>query len=208
MIPVKHEGDLPGSKKVYTPWIEGAVPFDPLGLNLRPISLVEDTEEEEDEETPKSRKTSKKKAEEESVDQVVVEEGQAVVTEFGPGRISKVLKNQVEVIIPGFGRTKLPKAIVFVPGDNKNLAKLNGLLKQAGSRGLPTFSLKNGTSVDAPAVDTDIEDNKNTSPNKAAPKKKLVTEEDKPKELPSKAKPNKEKNNDDNRQQPPFLRDF
>lgn len=100
---IEHGKPLPGSRSMYCPLTEGAIPVDKFKLNLKPIAVLEESEEEE--ESAKMKDVQK------------VYPDDLVYTEYGWGTLQTILVHSARVVIPGFTAEPLTlsKALIYKP---------------------------------------------------------------------------------------------
>ena len=131
LLPCTSPNQLPGSKGVFVPLENGAVPIDKRGLNLIPIAVIkksetgEDNEEVDDDGDDDEKEIDESKIELEDnttyrgADAATNYRGDLVQTEYGYGYIKTVLKNQCKMFIPGFTpigtTTTLSKQVIYKP---------------------------------------------------------------------------------------------
>lgn len=121
----------------YIPWADGFTGFNPTSLKLLPLSMELEEDEDDDEE--------KTKEEIEAEQTVRVEVGDPVVTQFGPGVVTKARSDSqiVFVSIPGYHPQPVPFWRYVVLGATNDVDKqaLRNMLKQSGKDGLPLLKL-------------------------------------------------------------------
>jgi len=134
MVKVKTQPLKDTSVGGYTPWIKGYAPHDLHNLNLQPLSEANSPDDLDDEGNSKESDT---------VSNLEVKGGDIVMTEFGPGYVAKMRQGSsvVYVVVPGLSdqAVGLPRSAVFYPTDPAKREALSHLLRQAGSRGMPTL---------------------------------------------------------------------
>jgi len=125
---------IPGSKSIWVPLEQGAIPYDPFQLDLKPVAVLEQKTTSESDEGDEDEDEDK----EELVEQAPVNVGDMVYTEYGIGYIKTILTKVVKVDIPGvpFSPVTINKSLVFKPTHEENAAKVAKLMKQQGSKGL------------------------------------------------------------------------
>jgi len=126
--PVVHAKNIEGSKKVYCPYIYGQKIYDPIGLDLQSLLQFD------------SDKQSSEDDKEDAEDELVVEDGTPVWTQYGPGRVSgKPRTMTLYVDVPGLKTLRqCTKGTTFVPSTEEGRRKLENLLRQLGDAGAPT----------------------------------------------------------------------
>lgn len=120
MKPVVYAGRLPNSNQVWTPVPNGATPYDPRNLGLKPLSIIVEDDENEEENG----------GDESELHTVAV--GDIVWTEYGFGKITKTNKKSVGVNVPVLGTVNLSKQVVFLPTHEENIKKLKKEIKATG----------------------------------------------------------------------------
>lgn len=106
-----YESDLPGSRKVYVPREPGSE-IDPTIKNIKLVSASK-YDPETDIET----------------DEIKIERGEPVETEYGPGYITKININDIHVKIKGFPKpVKLSKSNIGIPKDKISRLRLKNFI--------------------------------------------------------------------------------
>ena len=154
MYPVSGKDKLPGSRKVYTPWIEGTRANIDIDVDIVPIESKENLEDEGEDKDENYQKNARV-----SIDQ-------KVFTEFGIGKIKKELKHDVYVEVNGFGSIKLNKTLVYVPTSNEERVKLNRIARNAGPNGYTLIQPKDKSKTENSDPPSEPEDELKTSPEK------------------------------------------
>lgn len=120
VVPTVQTSDMAGTSSSYVPWLPGVQPINPLGFDMQPIrSFAQITAEDADDE-------DEEEEDEDSPDNVEVEIGDYVMTEFGPGIVAGRVRNggKLDIYIPSMAPTRkgdkykkvrLPKTCVYVP---------------------------------------------------------------------------------------------
>lgn len=144
--------DLAGSKTVYTPWVEGVMPINPLGFDMIPVrsatAMSRDDADDEDDDT------EDEDAYEMQRNNVALKIGSRVMTEYGPGIITKLGRRSRagngELNDPGwfwigipsmkgegakYKKVRLPATRIYVPRDAAGDRILADAIK-AGKRGI------------------------------------------------------------------------
>lgn len=127
-VAVKSNNILTGSRKVYTPFAEGAIIPDYKGIKMTPVSIIEN----EDDEKGGTE-----------IDLVNIKVGDICITELGIGKIKSIFKQKLKVAVSGFGEVTLPKSIIGVPLRHKGKKKLISEYKKLGSRGDSLLNAQN-----------------------------------------------------------------
>jgi hypothetical protein len=153
LLPVDGASRLPASKSIFVPIENGAVPVDNRRLNLIPIAVLKkddddagNTNEEDDDSDAENDDNA------DLEDNTTYSEGDTVQTEYGFGKIVRIMDKQVRVSIPGFNNgdpITINKQVVFMPSkpspDDTNLSqtewqanydKLHKDIKKAGDKGV------------------------------------------------------------------------
>lgn len=128
MVKVNHATPLPGSKRVFSPFVFGQEIHDPLGLDLKSI-VQSDADATSDADDAK-----------EEGENIHVEPGMPCWTAYGPGRITTVLGLKVRVDCgEKLGKVLVPKGAAFVPTTKEGRRKFENLLNKIGPNGAPTI---------------------------------------------------------------------
>jgi len=144
VLPTTEGAELQGSQRCYVPWLPGVQPINPLGFDMQPIrsmtaSLEDDDDGDDDEDGPIRDDDDEDGEEAGSIedanaklDNVKVELNMLVMTEFGPGQVTRFMRGSkknghtnLEVTIPGvLGKNgkplivRLPKTCIYVPQED------------------------------------------------------------------------------------------